>query len=159
MKHDVKAILIKAFTGKHRDWAIVLTTLLALLITTGIVSSVQVRITAEQPSTYAQSPNGDKSAGVPNVGSQSGTNQGAGKSGAGTVDQAPGAGTSQPPSAGTGRGDTTGNKGAPEHHATNTPEPTPTPSVKIDAEIGAYGCNSNFWEFIITGIRDRTSAP
>jgi hypothetical protein len=57
MKHDVKTILIKAFTGKHRNWAIVLTTLLALLITTGIISSVQVRITAEQPSTYAQSPN------------------------------------------------------------------------------------------------------
>ena len=71
MKHDVKTILIKAFTGKHRNWAIVLTTLLALLITTGIVNSVQVRITAEQPSTYAQSPNDDRSAGVPNTGSES----------------------------------------------------------------------------------------
>ena len=99
MKHDVKTILIKAFTGKHRNWAIVLTTLLALLITTGIVSSVQVRITAEQPSTYAQSPNGDRSAGVPNVGSQSGTNQGAG-----TVDQAPGAGTESTSFSGHGPG-------------------------------------------------------
>ena len=71
MKHDIKTILAKAFTGKHRNWAIVLTTLMALLITSGIVSSVQVRITAEQPSTYAQSPNGDRSASVPNDGSQS----------------------------------------------------------------------------------------
>src|SRR6059058_3380160 len=98
MKHEIKKTIVKVFTGKHRNWAIVTMTMLALLIATAVVSSVQVRITAEQPSTFAQSQDGGKSAGVPNVGGQPGTD---GQPGAGNPAQGPSTGSGGTDSGGT----------------------------------------------------------
>src|SRR6476646_10173313 len=63
MMHEIKQTLTKLFTGKYRNWVIVAVTLLILLAATAIMGSVQVRVSSQQPATYAQS--SDKSADVP----------------------------------------------------------------------------------------------
>src|SRR4051812_15829611 len=111
--------LTQYFSGKRRTSLIALVTLLALLVTTGVVSNLEVRLAPADNSTFAQGNSGGKSIGAITTGGQ--TDQ------TGNSDQAD-QGHQQLPPVGGGVSD------PPPHPGPPDPPKPPETKVNIEAD-------------------------
>src|SRR5689334_1348994 len=135
--------LSQYFSGKRRTRLIALVTLLALLATTGVMSTLEVRVIPADNSTFAQGARGGNTTAPAATGDQ--------------ADQDPHNGRSLPPVT-TTDGDPPIDPGAGDDTDAHPGPPQIITKIEADTTDPA-GCSESGWSFEITGIRDQRSAP